>query len=141
MKRAILGFSLVTSAAAALAMAGAGTAAAEYVGETYGDASEAMTEAGVEPKVATRVGDILGQEDCIVTAAWGSPFMRDAGGEFAHAEGEMLVALNCAGPFATASKPGASVASPLGRSLKAAAEEDAADAEEDALEEVSTPDE
>ena len=53
---------------------------------------------------------------------------------------EVRLNLNCAGGFATATNPGASVASPAGREARAAAEEAAA-AEEQELAEVSTPDE
>jgi hypothetical protein len=116
---------------------GSGLANADYVGETYADAADAMDGDGIDAVVATKVGDTLEQGDCIVTAAWSAPFLRDAGGEFAHSEDEMLVSLNCAGGFATVTAPGASVASPLGRAAKAKAEEE----EQQELEEVSTPDE
>jgi hypothetical protein len=52
---------------------------------------------------------------------------------------EVRLNLNCAGGYATATNPGASVASPAGREAKAA--EEAAAAEEQELAEVSTPDE
>jgi hypothetical protein len=55
-------------------------------------------------------------------------------------QSRVRVSLNCAGGFASATNPGASVASPAGREAKAAADEAAA-AEEEQLEEVSTPDE
>ena len=50
------------------------------------------------------------------------------------------MSLNCPGGHATATNPGASVASPLGREDKTAADE-AATAEASELAEVSTPDE
>jgi hypothetical protein len=55
-----------------------------------------------------------------------------------------MLSLNCAGAYATATNPGASLLNPAGREAKAAADEAAAQAaaeEEAALEEVSTPDE
>ncbi|MCT7657651.1 hypothetical protein [Mycobacterium deserti] len=138
MKKRILGVGAVVSAAAMLALFGTGTAAAsDYVGQTYSDASEAMDEDGLDPIVATRVGDRLEDDDCIVTAAWEPPFLRGVGDGFEHSEDEMLVSLNCAGPFATATDPGASIGSPLGREAKKQAEEE--EAEE--LEEAATPDE
>jgi hypothetical protein len=137
----ILGVGAAATALAVLSLFGSATASADdYVGQTYADATEAMDEAGVTPIVATRTGDKLEQDDCIVTGAWSAPFLRDAGDEFTHAEDEMLVSLNCAGGHATATNPGASVASPAGRESKAAADEAAA-AEEEELAEVSTPDE
>jgi hypothetical protein len=138
MKKQILGMGAVASAAAMMALFGAGTAAAsDYVGETYADASEAMDEDGLDPIVATRVGDKLEDDDCIVTAAWEPPFVRGVGDDFEHSEDEMLVSLNCAGSFATATNPGASVQNPLGREAKKQAEEE----EEQELEEAATPDE
>jgi hypothetical protein len=140
-RKHILGLGAAAIAAAAMALFGTATASADdYVGQTYADASEAMDEDGVTAIVATRTGDKLEQDDCIVTGAWSAPFVRDGREEFTHSEDEMMVALNCAGGHATATNPGASVASPAGRESKAAADEAAA-AEESELEEVSTPDE
>jgi hypothetical protein len=137
----ILGVGAAATAVAAMAMFGTATAAADdYVGQTYADASEAMSDSGVDPIVATRTGDKLEEDDCIVTAAWNAPFVRDTGDEFEWAEDEMLVSLNCAGGYASATNPGASLASPAGREAKEAADEAAAE-EEAALEEASTPDE
>lgn len=140
MRKRILGVGAAASAAAAMALFGTATASADYVGETYADASEAMDEDGVTPIIATRVGDTLEEDDCIVTGAWNAPFVRDAGDEFVWAEDEMLVSLNCAGDYASATNPGASLGSPAGREAKKAADEAAAE-EEAALEEASTPDE
>jgi hypothetical protein len=140
MHKYVLGVGAAATAAVAMALFGTATAAADYVGETYADASEAMGDDGVDPVIATRTGDKLEQDDCIVTAAWTAPFVRDAGDEYVHSEDEMLVSLNCAGGHATATDPGASVASPMGRESKEAADEAAA-AEQEELEAASTPDE
>lgn len=141
MTKYILGVGAAATAVAAMALFGTATAAADdYVGQTYADASEAMDDAGVDPVVATRTGDKLEEDDCIVTAAWSAPFVRDTGDEFEWAEDEMLVSLNCAGGYASATNPGASLASPAGREAKEAADEAAAE-EEAELEEASTPDE
>lgn len=138
MRMQSLGIGALASAAAAMALFGTATAAADdYVGQTYADASEAMDEEGLDPIIATRVGDKLEEDDCIVTAAWEPPFLRGVGDDFEHSEDEMLVSLNCAGAFATATNPGTSVANPLGREPKKQAEEEEA-AE---LEEAATPDE
>jgi hypothetical protein len=137
----MLTVSAAAGAAALMALFGTATAAAnDYVGQTYADASEAMDEEGVDPIVATRTGDKLEQDDCIVTAAWSAPFVRDGGDEFVHSEDEMLVSLNCAGGYASATNPGASLGSSAGREAKEAADEAAAE-EQAALEEASTPDE
>lgn len=132
----------IVTASASMALFGAGTAAAapDVVGETYADATEAIEDDGGSAKVAVSVGGTLGQDDCIVTNAWDAPFLRGVGDGFEHAEDEVMLALNCAGGYATATTPGASLASPAGREAKAAADEAAA-AEEEELEEAATPDE
>ena len=62
------------------------------------------------------------------------------GDDFAHVSDTVLFYLNCNGGYATATKPGNSLASPEGREAKAAADEAAAQ-EQQTLEEVSTPNE
>ena len=140
-KHIVLGAGSAVAASACMALFGTGIASADdYAGQTYADASSAASDAGQEVVVAARVGDKMDQDDCIVTRSQTAPFMRDIGGEFGHADGEVLVSLNCNGGHATATNPGASVASPAGRESKAAADEAAA-AEQEELEAVSTPDE
>ncbi|OBG85286.1 hypothetical protein A5733_10660 [Mycobacterium sp. NS-7484] len=135
------GTAVATGAAVSL-LFGSGLAAAapDVVGQKYSDASAAIEDSGASAKVAVTVGSKLSQGDCIVTNAWDAPFVRDGGGEFGHADGEVMVALNCDGDHATAEHPGASVASPAGREAKAAADEAAAEQQQQ-LEQVSTPNE
>lgn len=129
-------------AAIALSTAGIASAAPDVVGQPYSDAAAAIEEEGATPEVAVAVGGRLPQDECIVTNAWDSsqlvPMTDDVYWEYT--EDVVKLALNCAGDHATATNSGASVASPLGREAKAAAEE-AANAEEQELAEVSTPDE
>jgi hypothetical protein len=125
-------------AASSLALFGSGVAGAapDVVGQPYSDAVTAIEEEGGTAVVAVRTGDKLPQDECVVTNAWDAPFVRDMVYEdtaFGHAEDEVMVALNCAGDFATATNPGASVASPMGREAKAAAEEAAAAEEQELL--------
>ncbi|OMC31657.1 hypothetical protein A5740_14550 [Mycobacterium sp. GA-1841] len=146
------GAAVATGAAVSL-LFGSGLAAAapDVVGQTYSDASAAIEDSGASAKVAVTVGSKLSQGDCIVTNAWDAPFVRDGGGEFGHADGEVMVALNCDGAHATANHSGASIASPAGREAKAAddleaakqayAEQQAQLAEQEGLAEASTPDE
>lgn len=142
MRMHYLGIGAVASAAAAMALFGTAAAAADdYVGQTYDDASEAMDEDGIDPIVATKVGDQLEEDDCIVTNAFDAPFLRGVGDDFEFSEDEMLVSLNCAGAYATVTDPGTSVANPLGREAKSEAEKEAAEAEERELAEAETPDE
>ncbi|MGV0716197.1 hypothetical protein ABQE93_12425 [Mycolicibacterium sp. XJ662] len=137
----MVGVGAAACAVGTLALLGTPTAAADYVGQSYADASDAMDEAGLDPIIATRVGDQLEQDDCIVTAAWAPSFLRGVGDDFEHSDGEMMVALNCAGAYASETNPGASVQHPLGRAAKSDAEKEAADTEEQELAAVVTPDE
>ncbi|MGV0745341.1 hypothetical protein [Mycolicibacterium sp. XJ870] len=139
-KLVVAGAGAAIAGAAALFGAGVAAAAPDVVGQTYEDAASAIEDDGAEAKVAVTVGSKLSQDECVVTNAWDAPFVRDAGDEYTHAEDEVMVALNCDGGYASATNPGASLASPAGREAKAAADE-AAEAEEAELAEASTPDE
>jgi hypothetical protein len=149
-KKLVVGAGAAIAAGAAVSLlfgAGVAAAAPDVVGQTYSDASSAIEDSGASAKVAVTVGSKLSQDDCIVTNAWDAPFVRDG----SHADGEVMVSLNCDGGHATATHPGASVASPAGREAKAAddleaakqeyAEQQAQLAEQAELAEVSTPDE
>jgi hypothetical protein len=136
-KQMVLGAGAAVAASACMALFGSGIAAADdYAGQTYADASAAASEAGQTVVVASRVGDKLSQDDCIVTSSSAAPFLH--GDDFAHVSDTLLFHLNCNGGYATATNPGASLGSAEGRAAKAAADEAAA-AEEAPLEEVSTP--
>lgn len=134
--------SAVVALAASATLFGAGTAAAapDVVGMTYSDAKKEIRDAGGRAVIASRVGDKLDENKCIVTNIWDSSFLRIDAAD----RDEMSVALNCAGEYATATNPGASVASPLGREAKAqdeaeAAERRAARLEEQELAQAATP--
>jgi pyruvate/2-oxoglutarate dehydrogenase complex dihydrolipoamide acyltransferase (E2) component len=129
----------VVAASALMALFGTGVAAADdYAGNTYSDAASAASNAGLSVIVAARVGDKLDQDECVVTRSQTSPFTSADDGS--HRDGEVQFYLNCNGGYASATNPGASLASPEGREAKAAADEAAAE-EQESLEEVSTPDE
>jgi len=138
-KSIVLSAGSVVAASAFMALFGTGVAAADdYAGQTYADASSAASDAGLDVIVASRVGDKVPQDDCIVTSSQGAPFLH--GDEFSHVEDTIMFNLNCNAGYATAGMPGPSLASPEGREAKAAADEAAAE-EQASLEEVSTPDE
>jgi hypothetical protein len=74
---------LVTGAAGwtavSMAFLGTGVATADdYAGKTYADASTAPGNAGLTGVVATRVGDQLPQDQCIVTHSQTSSFMNQS---------------------------------------------------------------
>jgi hypothetical protein len=138
-KLIVLGAGPLVAAAASAVLFGAGTAAAapDVVGEKYSDAQQAIEEGGGTAVVASRFGDKMDEGDCIVTNAWDASFLRvgeDDGGQ-------VNVALNCNGAYATAKNPGTSVQNPLGRQAKTQAEQEAAEQEEQELAEPVTPDE
>jgi hypothetical protein len=125
------------------ALLGTGVAAAaDYDGQTYADAAAAIEESGGTLIIATQVGGQRPQGECIVATVQDHSFVRDPldGVHVHQVADEVRLNLNCAGGYATVSRPGASVASPAGREAKTAADEAAA-AEEQQLAEVSTPDE
>ena len=119
------------------AVLGTGVAAADdYAGKTYKDASSAAGDAGQKIVIAARVGDKVTQDDCVVTRSQSAPFSDGSG---VHVAKTVQFYLNCNGGYATASTPGPSLASPEGRTAKAAADEAAAE-QEATLAAVSTPD-
>lgn len=148
MKRAI--FVGAVAAAAGVALFGATGAAVaapsgapDVVGDTYADATAALSDAGMTPSVGVVVGGGLPLDDCIVTNVQTVSALRPAAIDESYAQmypasGEIMLTLNCAGKVATATNPGASAASPAGREANAAAEQ-AANAEEQELVEVNTP--
>ena len=122
----------IGAAGVALGLFGAGVASAapDVVGMTYGDAVSAIEEDGGSAKISVTVGDRQdAMGDCLVTNAVDAPFTRYNDGEAAHADGEVLLALNCTRGAATATTPGASMASSEGRAFQAKAEEAAAAAQ------------
>ncbi|WP_102145916.1 PASTA domain-containing protein [Mycobacterium hubeiense] len=138
-------------AAVSLALLGSGIAAAapDVVGMTYSDAVSAIEEEGGTAKIVVTVGDRQdAMGDCLVTGATDAPFVRDDGGSFAHADGEVLLTLNCNRGAATHKTPGLSMGSQAGREFQAraeelaeqqAAEQQAAAEEEEELAEAATP--
>jgi len=142
MKRLIvLGAGAVGAMTLSTVLLGTGVAAAaEYDGQTYADAAAAIEESGGTPIVATRIGSQLPQDECIVVDSQDHSYLRDPLDDVyvQSVTDEVRLSLNCAGGYATATNPGASVASPAGREAKAAAEEAAAAAEQE-LGAVSTP--
>ena len=140
MKKSImLAAGSAVAASAWMGVFGTGVAAADdYAGQTYADASSAASDAGLKVVVASRVGDKLSQDECLVTRSQTAPFASANDG--AHVDSQVQFYLNCNGGYATATNPGASLASPEGREAKAAADQAAAE-EEAQLAEVSTPNE
>lgn len=110
--------------AMALAPLTAGTAAADYAGQSYSDASQAASDAKQTVVIASRVGDAVAQGDCLVVRSQSAPFIH--GTNFKQVSDTVQFFLNCNAGVASATKPGNSAASPEGRMAIAAAQEKAA---------------
>jgi hypothetical protein len=125
-KLIVLGVSAVGAAGASMALFGTGVASADgYAGQSYSDASSAASDAGQSVTIASRVGS-LPDDQCTVSRSQTAPFLQS---DFVtHDSGTVQFFLNCTAAYATANKPGASVASPEGRAAKSAADEAAAQA-------------
>jgi hypothetical protein len=109
--------------AVSMAFLGTGIAAADdYSGQTYGDASKAISDAGKKAVIASRTGDTLSDDQCIVTHSQSAPWIK--GDNFAPVTDTVLLNLNCNATVASAKSPGNSAASPEGRAAIQKAQED-----------------
>ncbi len=121
---------------------GSGVALADpYAGQSYSDASQAISGAGEKAVIATSVGDGTDQADCVVTRSQKADWLK--GDNFSPVTDTVLLYLNCDAKLATAGKSGNSLASPEGRAEKAAEEEqaakDAAASQQSQSTELATP--
>jgi hypothetical protein len=117
----------VGATAVAMAFLGSGIAAADdYSGQTYGDASTAISNAGKKAVIASRAGDTLSDDQCVVTHSQPAPWIK--GDDFSPVTDTVLVYLNCNATVASATEPGNSAGSPEGRAAIQKAEEDKAKA-------------
>ena len=111
----------VGAMAVSMAFLGSGVAAADdYSGQTYSDASKAISDAGKKAVIASRAGDTLSDDECIVTHSQSAPWIK--GDSFSAVTDTVLVYLNCNATVATAKDPGNSAGSPEGRDAIAAAQ-------------------
>ncbi|HEX9499008.1 MAG TPA: hypothetical protein VF926_11680 [Mycobacterium sp.] len=109
-----------------MAFFGSGIAAADdYSGQTYGDASKAISDAGKKAVVASRAGDTLSDDQCIVSHSQSAPWIK--GDSFAAVTDTVLVYLNCNATVATNKDPGNSAGSPEGKAAIAAAQQNASE--------------
>jgi hypothetical protein len=122
-KLGVYAITAVGATAVSMAFFGSGVAAADdYSGQTYGDASKAISDAGKKAVIASRAGDTLTDDDCIVTHSQSAPWIK--GDDFAPVTDTVLVYLNCNATVATAKDPGNSAASPEGKAAIQKAQED-----------------
>jgi hypothetical protein len=113
------GPAVVGAATVSIVMFGSGVAAADdYAGQTYADASSALSDAGMTGIISTVVGSRLPIDECLVTHSRMAPFVRDVGDAFAHTGSEVLLSLNCNAAVASANAPGNSAGSSVGSAAK-----------------------
>ena len=124
-KFAVYATTAVGATAVSMAFFGTGIAAADnYAGQTYSDAKSAISKAGKKAVIASRSGDTLSDDQCIVTHSQLAPWIK--GNNFAPDTKTVLVNLNCNATVASAKDPGNSAGSPEGRAAIKAAAKDAA---------------
>lgn len=127
---------LLAAALLIMAVDAGGARADDYAGETYGDAAGQISETGKTAVVATRSGDTLPQDKCIVTHSQTAPWVK--GASFTPDTNTMLLDLNCNAKVATAKTPGNSAASPEGRAAVKEAKQAATSTKEASNTQAST---
>jgi len=122
-KLAMYATTAVGATTVSMAFLGTGVAAADdYAGQTYGDASSAISDAGKKAVIASRAGDTLSDDKCVVTHSQSAPWIK--GDSFSPVTDTVLLYLNCNATVATAKDPGNSAGSPEGRAAIQAAQKD-----------------
>jgi hypothetical protein len=102
---------------------GPGVAAADdYAGKKYSDVTAALADANMTPVIATRTGDTLNDDDCIVTHSAKAPWIK--GDDFAPVTDTMLLYLNCYSGVASGKTSGNSKASVEGKAAIEAANQE-----------------
>jgi hypothetical protein len=99
--------------------AGTAGAAPSVTGQTYGDASAALSGAGFKAIVAVTVGDQLSKEKCLVVSQRNESVAQR--GSHSTAGTTVALSLNCENQVASTTKAGFSAASPEGRAAAKAA--------------------
>ena len=116
---------LLTVGAVATMVFGNGVAAAadDYAGQKYSDVQSKLGDADLTGVIATRSGDSLDDDDCMVTSSEKAPWLK--GDDFAPVTDTVLLNLNCNAGVASAKDSGNSKASPEGKAAIAAAKQEA----------------
>ncbi|WKG06483.1 hypothetical protein [Mycolicibacterium sp. HK-90] len=112
------------ASAVPVGMVSTGVASADdYSGQKYSDVQSELTDAGMKGVIASRSGDSVSDDDCVVTHAEKAHWHK--GDDFAPVSDTELLSLNCNAGVATAKTPGNSAASPEGRAAIAQAKQQA----------------
>jgi beta-lactam-binding protein with PASTA domain len=115
-----IGVGAVGAASVALALVGnsaTALAAPDVSGQTYAKAQQALSDAGLTPIIATRVGDRVDESKCIVDRVQDANFVNGTGSP---ASNTVYVYLNCYGNPASTTSPGYSSQNPMGKTAQEA---------------------
>ena len=115
---------LTVMAASTMVFAPGIAAADDYAGQKFSDVMSSLGDADLKGVIATRTGDTLEDDECVVTRSEKAPWIK--GDDFAPVTDKMLLDLNCNAGVASAKTSGNSKASPEGRAAIEAAKEEAA---------------
>jgi hypothetical protein len=95
-------------------------AADDYAGQKYSDVMSALGDANLTGVIATRSGDLVDDDDCVVASSEKAAWTK--GNDFAPVTDTVLLNLNCYAGVASAKTSGNSKASPEGKAAMAAAQ-------------------
>ena len=98
-------------------------AADDYAGQKYSDVTSALADSDLTGVIATRSGDLVDDDDCVVTSSEKAPWIK--GDDFAPVTDTVLLNLNCNAGVASAKASGNSKASPEGKAAMAEAQKEA----------------
>jgi hypothetical protein len=122
MRITIIGAGMLAVTALSTIVLTPGVAAADdYAGQKYSDVMSKLGDADLKGVIATRAGDLVDDDDCVVTSSEKAPWIK--GDDFAPVTDTVLLNLNCDAGVASAKTSGNSKASPEGRAAIEAAKE------------------
>ena len=98
-------------------------AADDYAGQKYSDVTSALADSDLTGVIATRSGDLVDDDECVVTSSEKAPWIK--GDDFAPVTDTVLLNLNCNAGVASAKTSGNSKASPEGKAAMAEAQKEA----------------
>ena len=128
-KLIVIGAGAVGAAGVAMALVGHGVASADALGDVtgkyYGQAKQVLSNAGLTPIVATRVGDQVTEDECVIDRIQTANFMNGTG---IAASSTVYVYLNCYANVASPQQAGYSRQSQLGRAAYEAQQQAEAEA-------------
>ena len=123
-KLIVIGASALGAAGMAMALVGQGVAGADTLsdvtGKYYGQAKQVLAQAGLTPIVATRVGDVVTDDNCVIDRIQHANFTNGTGSA---AGAQVYVYLNCYANVSSNLRPGYSRQSELGRAAYESAQQ------------------